>query len=569
MKKTSTYLFIIISLFLILNATPVLARKMTILIYPFDNTGGKEFSWISVGMTDTLVSDLNKITDISVVPDIDRKRVMDEMKIMISGSASDEIKIKVGKKTEAHIIYTGNYLVSGNRISVNTRLINVGTGSIKSVVRVDGSIDKIFDLQDRILFSLLAETEKLKVTDIGPVQFKGEDKTKIAGKLKPKVAAYEWYAKALEIRDKDPKEALDNFKKALAIDPDYVDALIQAGFTAGNALNLFDEALSYLERADKLLTIRKETTTAAYASFKGNVGYVYHSKGDIDLALKCYVDSHSMMDKLGLQNTNDYAILMMYIGVVYAQKGNLDLALKNYIGSQSVRDGLGLQNTPEYARLMVYIGTIYLSKGEPELALKYFIDSQSILDKLGLQNTPDYASLSFNIGSIHNGKGDVDLGLKYLIDSQSILDKLGLQNTAGYSNLKVSIGNVYAFRGDLELALKCFIDSQLVKDKLGLQNTPDYALLIYNIGVVYMNQGNPDLAIKYFTDSQSLRDKLGLQNTPDYAYLLYNIALAYINKGERTLAGKYFRMAHDTYAKINYTGPEREQAQKNAILLGQ
>lgn len=145
MKKHHLCLTIAFSFLLICFATSSFARTMNILVHPFENTGKKEYSWISAGMTDTVISDLARIRNISVVSNADRKT--------------------------------------------------------------------------------------------------------IENKPKPKTAAYKWYAKGLELQDTKPKEALANFRKALKIDPNYTDALMSAGFTAGSTLNLFKEALGYLEKA--------------------------------------------------------------------------------------------------------------------------------------------------------------------------------------------------------------------------------------------------------------------------------------------------------------------------------
>jgi hypothetical protein len=51
-------------LFFFLFTTPCLSKQMNILVHPFENTGDKEYSWISAGMTDTVISDLTRIQNI-------------------------------------------------------------------------------------------------------------------------------------------------------------------------------------------------------------------------------------------------------------------------------------------------------------------------------------------------------------------------------------------------------------------------------------------------------------------------------------------------------------------------
>ena len=58
MKKLFFYRIVFLSLLLISLSTPATAKTMSILVYPFENTGDEQYSWISAGMTDTVINDL-------------------------------------------------------------------------------------------------------------------------------------------------------------------------------------------------------------------------------------------------------------------------------------------------------------------------------------------------------------------------------------------------------------------------------------------------------------------------------------------------------------------------------
>ena len=526
MKKLLFLITSTLFLFFFLFTTPCTAKQINILVHPFENTGDKEYSWISAGMTDTVITDLTSIRDISVVTNQDRKKVLEELRLAQSGLVEEDKMIKIGKLTGAQVIFTGSYLVSGNRIRVNARLVNVETGKVENSTKIDGTLNGIFELQDKVVFTLMSETEKITIADIKPVKLTEQDRKKIEEKPKPKLTAYEWYAKGLEVQDTNPKEALANFKKAIDIDPSYNDALMEAGWTAGSTLNLFSEGLGYLEKAERNFKGRNETKSSGYASLMNNMGNFYRNKGQLDRALEYNLKSQSTRDGLGLQNTAGYASLMNNIGIVYDRKGQLDRALEYTLKSQSIHDGLGLQNTADYAGLMNNIGTVYYSKGQLDRALEYYLKDKSIEDGLGLQNTAGYASLMNNIGSVYGVKGQLDHALEYNLKSQSTRDGLGLQNTAGYASL------------------------------------------MNNIGTIYRNKGQLDRALGYFLKSQSTYDGLGLQNTAGYANLMNNMALSYEKQGKRDMAGRYFRLAYDTYVKSDYSGEWRDKALNNAKRLG-
>jgi tetratricopeptide (TPR) repeat protein/TolB-like protein len=568
MKKLFFYRIVLLSLLLISLSTPATAKTMSILVYPFENTGDKQYSWLSAGMTDTAINDLMGIKEVSVISNADRKKIMEETKFILSGLVAEETMVKVGKLTGANVIFTGSYMVSGKNIRVIARLINVETGKTESSAKLDGSLEKIFDLQDKVVITLLSETGKTNISDVNLVRIAETEKKKIEEKPRPKTTAYELYAKGLELQDTNPKEALAYFTKALDMDENYVNVLIQAGFSAGNTLSLFDKALGYLTRADNILKARNATNTTEYANLIGNIGVVYSSKGDLDRALKYYTESQQIEDKLGLQNSAGYVTLMMHFGIIYRLKGDLDRALKYYTDSQQIEDKLGLQNTAGYARLMGNIGVVYWLKGDLDHALKYYTDSQQILDRLGLQNTADYATLMMNIGLVYSSKGDLDRTLKYYTDSQQIRDKLGLQNTVGYANLMKNIGVDYFSKGDNDRALNYCTDSQQILDRLGLQNTADYTGLMMNIGNAYKSKGDLDRAQKYYMDSQKTMDRLRLQDTADYAGLLFNMGLLYEKQGDSGMAGRYYRSSFDSFVSARYIGPMKDNALRNAQRLG-
>jgi tetratricopeptide (TPR) repeat protein len=61
-----------------------------------------------------------------------------------------------------------------------------------------------------------------------------------------------------------------------------------------------------------------------------NIGTVYSSKGQLDRALEYYLNSKTIKDRLGLQNTANYASIMMNMAVLYETKGHRDMAGKYY-----------------------------------------------------------------------------------------------------------------------------------------------------------------------------------------------------------------------------------------------
>ena len=62
----------------------------------------------------------------------------------------------------------------------------------------------------------------------------------------------------------------------------------------------------------------------------------------------------------------------MNIGIIYWDKGQPDRTLEYFLNSQSIRDRLGLQNTISYARLINNMAVLYEKKGQNDMAGKYY-----------------------------------------------------------------------------------------------------------------------------------------------------------------------------------------------------
>lgn len=425
-----------ISLLLFLLAGPnIFGRGITILVHPMQNTGDAKYSWLNAGITATVISDLSKIKDISVVSEAERKKVLKEVEFAMSGLVDDEKIVKVGKLLGANLIFSGSYLVIDGQVRVNAHLISVEKGSIEKSVKIDGTLSKLFDLQDRIAFSLMAETEKIRLVDISPVKFTHEDRESIRKEARPSLNAYELYARGLEVQRVDAQEAMAYFRQSLKIDPGYLDALREAAQTASKSLGLFDEALGYLDRTEKIIGKKAGKNSAQYASLMNSIAIVYHDKGNFAKAVTYYARSKETYDKLKLHETPGYSNLLNNLGIVWRHQGDLARAISFYTESKKIRDRLGLQKTAGYAELMNNAGVAFQEKGENQNAIKGFSRSKETYEAIGLVKTAGYASLMNNIALVYKAQGELADALDFHLKSKTGFEELSLQRTVAYANV--------------------------------------------------------------------------------------------------------------------------------------
>jgi len=440
--KKHVILFIIILIASISVKADQDFKKLGILVYPFEQSGSKNFSWIAAGLTDTVISDLNKIQDIYVFSEDDRKKAIQEIQLGMTGLIKESDIIRAGSIMGADLIFTGKVQATGNKIRVNARLINISTTKIENSVKLDGTVDELFDLQDRVVFALMTETEKVSLADTKPGKIRDDEKKKVKGKVRPKQDVYQLYSKGLEIHETNPRKALEFYLEALESDPQFLDGLLKTGSLYGE-LNEFQNAMNYLSKASDILESTGQQDTVFYADMLNNKGVVYRDMGDHEKALEFYEKSRELRKKLNLAKTVNYAETTSNMGIVYVDTGKYDKALEYYMEAQKILEDTRFRQTSKYAILMNNIGGVYWSRKDYDSALQYYFKSQGIRDKLGLQNTAGYAYLMNNIGSIYWKQGVNDKAIMYYRLSQEIRDKLGLQNTESYSNLMQNIAITY------------------------------------------------------------------------------------------------------------------------------
>jgi tetratricopeptide (TPR) repeat protein len=409
--------------------------RMNILVYPFEVSVKDKYSWIAAGLTDTVISDLAGIRDIYVFSESDRRKALQEISMGMTGVIKESDIVRIGKVMGATMIFTGSVQTAGTKVRVNAKLINIETTRVEKSVKLDGTVDAIFDLQDKVVLSLMSGSGNKELNA-------GIAGQKNASAVKPSGEAYELYSKGLEINETDPKKALEFYLKALAADPEYLDALIKTG-SLYDDLKQFEDSLIYLSKAEEILNKRGVQNTAQYAETMNNIGVVYRDMGDYEKALEYYSKSLKIMEELQLTETVNYAETLSNIGIVYTDTGKYVQAVEYYLKSHEILGSINFQNSFRYAILLNNIGGVYWSTGNYDMALKYYLQSQELRDRLELQRTAGYSYLMTNIGSVYWKKNDNNKALSYYLKSQEIRDRLGMQNTESYSALMSSIALTY------------------------------------------------------------------------------------------------------------------------------
>ena len=195
-----------------------------IAVMTFGNTTREPVDeWIGSGIAETVTADLRGVRGVTI---IGRTQVYDAIKHLSGPSlerVAEQQAIEIGRRLGASFIVGGAYQRLGALIRITAELVDVRNASLVRTVKVDGRVEDLFALQDRLVAAMregLAAAIHSSATSAGRKQTTS-------------LAAWEAFSRGqmnLRIATRDSlAAAIVLFEEALALDPDYATAWANIG----------------------------------------------------------------------------------------------------------------------------------------------------------------------------------------------------------------------------------------------------------------------------------------------------------------------------------------------------
>ncbi|MBK6604492.1 MAG: tetratricopeptide repeat protein [Leptospiraceae bacterium] len=464
-------------------------------------SGPPKESWIVTGIRDTVTNDLAKVREVEAISIDDQNKAL---KMIAERRKSGEKNLDPSKESAkilaADYLCVGNLQNTGKVLRLNIRLLKAPDFSAEQTATLDGTLDEIFTLQDKVVESLLANVDA-KMTP--------EERLVIEVFTPKNKKAYEVYVQGLEVMDTNPKKALDLFLEALKLEPDYLDALHWIG-NQYFVLSQYEKALEYHNKRKKLLEDKRLSNFIDYADTLDNIGRIYRSQSKYAEALEYFFKAQRISEDLGLGKTAVYAAIINDIGRIYRSQGKYADALDYFIKAQKIREYLGLGKTEAYADILRNIGSVYDSQGKYGDALDYYFKAQKISEDIGFGKTAGYAIGLNNIGKVYESQGKYAEALEYFFKSNKIKENLGLGKTAAYASTINNIGGIYESQGKYADALDYYFKAQKIREYLGLGKTASYAITLNNIGSVYYMKREYCKSAEWAKKAVTIQEEVGV-----------------------------------------------------------
>ena len=252
------------------------APGRSVAVLAFANlTGNAADEWVGQGMAESLTTDFAKVRGLKT---ISREQIFDVQRSVgaTQGRVVDERQsIELGRRLGATWVVGGAIQRLGERVRITAQTIAVEQGLTVSTTKLDGSMQEIFELQDRLVEELVRKGLQRELE---------HSERRAIGEDAHSADAYEAYARGmLNLRAAAPESverAVGLFERALALEPDYVDALL----ALGTALQLRGSFLFLPQLLERSRTLLEHAIAIAPARAEAHVrlGQTLSSLGDTD-----------------------------------------------------------------------------------------------------------------------------------------------------------------------------------------------------------------------------------------------------------------------------------------------
>ena len=228
----------------------------SIAVLPFKTIGaGGEEEYLSLGMTDALITRLGNVHRIIVRPTSAVRRY--------AGPLQDPLA--AGREQGVEAVLDGSVQRLGDRVRVTVQLLRARDGALLWSAKFDEQFTDIFAVQDSISSHVVSEL----LVELNP-----EEVERFRRRESENIEAYEAYLKGLYFWDKrnkdDYRTAVEYFSKAVEIDPSYARAYVGLGnaktFLGGHDRASEGQALSEARAAMKRALQLDDSLAEAHAA---------------------------------------------------------------------------------------------------------------------------------------------------------------------------------------------------------------------------------------------------------------------------------------------------------------
>jgi TolB-like protein/Tfp pilus assembly protein PilF len=205
-------------------------------LYLHNKSGLEDDKYFRDGVTEDIIIELSRLTDLSVVPIASVREYRDRP---MPATA-------VGRQLDASHVLDGSLRRVGQRLRLSLHLLETSTGGMLWEEKYHREVDDVFAIQQEIAHNI---AEKLRVV------LTEAEKASMARVPTTKVAAYDLYLRGRQhfrqFRRKSIEFAHEMFERAINVDPEYAGAHAGLADCYSYLYMFWESDPEYLEKADQ------------------------------------------------------------------------------------------------------------------------------------------------------------------------------------------------------------------------------------------------------------------------------------------------------------------------------
>ena len=419
----------------------------SIAVMPFVNeSGNSDVEYLSDGMTETLISNLSQIPNLSVKA----------RSTVFFYKGKETTPKKIGEELGVQAVLLGRVAQRGSDLRLSLELVNAQTQDVLWSETYNRKQSDLVTLQSAIARDV---SSRLKT------KLSGSDEAKVTKTYTADPEAYELYLKGNYYKEKynqeSYKKAIEFYQKAIAKDPKYALPYVGMGFAYNTAANWYlpsSEAMPKAKAAGLKAVELDESLADAYdllgiyevwygfdwaaceTNFKRSIelgskiahgGYAYYllAKGDLDHAVS-ELKLDTTLQPLNLNSNTNAAFGLACVGrydeaMEQARRtieldpnhwGGYEVLGLAYVGKRQYNEAIAalekahsLDSNPD---ILGYLGYVYAVSGDS-------VHARKILDEL-MHPAPGSHVWANNVASVYAGLNDKDRAFEWL--NKALLD---------------------------------------------------------------------------------------------------------------------------------------------------
>lgn len=176
-------------------------------LYFDNNSEDKKLDLLSKGLSQMIITDLNKIKNINIIEREELNKVLSELKIQSSDKFDNETKQRLGKLLGVQYLLFGSFFELFNTFRIDAKIVRVETGEIINSEGVNGSKENFSKMQKELVVKIV-ENLNLERINTNKQEIHWKDVLE--------------YSEAIDLYDKGHKsEAKNKFREILKNNPSF------------------------------------------------------------------------------------------------------------------------------------------------------------------------------------------------------------------------------------------------------------------------------------------------------------------------------------------------------------